>query len=105
MKIPRKDTDGEEKNTDHTSGSFTLYELPHDKTDKMTVHPSKTQISLGIHRIWSESSHCPQWVAKDPSFLHTNSEDSDQTGRMPRLTESLRGTCAIFVTPALAWAT
>ena len=25
------------------------------------------------------------WVAKDPSFLHADSEDSDQTGRMPRL--------------------
>ena len=24
-------------------------------------------------------------VAKDPSFLHADSEDSDQTGRMPRL--------------------
>ena len=28
---------------------------------------------------------CAQWVAKDPSFLHADSEDSDQTGRMPRL--------------------
>ena len=26
------------------------------------------------------------WVAKDTSFLHADSEDSDQTGRMPRLT-------------------
>ena len=26
-----------------------------------------------------------QWVAKDPRFLHTDGEDSDQTGRMPRL--------------------
>ena len=26
-----------------------------------------------------------QWVAKDLSFLHADSEDSDQTGRMPRL--------------------
>ena len=28
---------------------------------------------------------CAQWVAKDPSFLHADSEDSEQTGRMPRL--------------------
>ena len=28
---------------------------------------------------------CVQWVAKDPRFLHAISEDSDQTGRMPRL--------------------
>ena len=32
-----------------------------------------------------QSSLCAQWVAKDPSFLHTDSEDSDETGRMPRL--------------------
>ena len=48
----------------------------------MTVRPAKTQISLGIHPVWSESSLCTQWVAKDPSFLHADSEDTDQTGRM-----------------------
>ena len=32
-----------------------------------------------------QSSLCAQWVAKDPSFLHADSEDSDQTGRMLRL--------------------
>ena len=31
-----------------------------------------------------QSSLCAQWVAKDPMFLHADSEDSDQTGRMPR---------------------
>ena len=39
------------------------------------MHPAKTQISLGIHPVWSESSLCTQWVAKDPSFLHVDSED------------------------------
>ena len=34
---------------------------------------------------WSESSLCTQWVSKDPSFLHAHSEDSDQTGQVPRL--------------------
>ena len=29
-----------------------------------------------------QSLLCAQWVAKDPSFLHTDSEDSDQTGQM-----------------------
>ena len=61
------------------------FEPPHDKTNKMTVRPAKTLISLGIRPVWSESSLCTQWVAKDPSFLHADSEDSDQTGRMPRL--------------------
>ena len=37
-----------------------------------------------IRLVWSESSLCAQWVAKDPKFLHADSEDSDQTGRMPR---------------------
>ena len=51
----------------------------------MNVPPAKTQISLGIRPVWSESSLCAQWVAKDPSILHADSEHSDQTGRMPRL--------------------
>ena len=45
------------------------------KWTKWHVHPAKTQISLGIHPVWSESSLCAQWVAKDPSFLHADSED------------------------------
>ena len=32
-----------------------------------------------------QSSLCIQWVAKDPMFLHADSEDTDQTGRMPSL--------------------
>ena len=61
------------------------YEPPHDKTNNVAVRPTKTQISLGIRPVWSESSLCAQWVAKNPTFLHADSEDSDQTGRMPRL--------------------
>ena len=56
-------------------------EPPHDKSNKVAVRPAKTQISLGIRPVCSESSLCAQWVAKDPSFLHADSEDSDQTGR------------------------
>ena len=48
------------------------------QNQQMSVRPAKTQISLGIRPIWSESSLCAQWVAKDPSFLHADSEDSDQ---------------------------
>ena len=44
------------------------------------MHPAKTQISLGIGLVWSESSLCAFWVAKDPSFLHGDSKDSHQTG-------------------------
>ena len=72
-----------------------LYEPRHDKTNKMSVCPAKTQISLGICPVWSKSSpgHLPSlirvfavpWVAKDTWFLHADSEDSEQTGQMPRL--------------------
>ena len=62
-----------------------IYEPPHDKTNNVAVRPAKTQISLGIRTVWSESSLYAQWVAKSPSFLHAHSEHCDQTGRMPRL--------------------
>ena len=52
------------------------------KPTKWPVRPTKTPISLGICLVWSESWLCTQWVAKVPSFLHADSEDSDQTGRM-----------------------
>ena len=61
----------------------------HDKTNKVSVRPAPgTQQRL--RSAWAsaqsdQSSLCAQWVAKDPSFLHADSEDSDQTGRMPRL--------------------
>ena len=39
------------------------------------LRPAKTQISLGICPVWSESSLGAQWVAKGPRFLHADSED------------------------------
>ena len=57
------------------NNSFKPTEPRHDKTNKMSVRPAKTQISLGIRPVWSESSLCAQWVAKDPRFLHADSED------------------------------
>ena len=41
----------------------------------MHVRPAKTEISLGIRPVWSESLLCAQWVAKDPKFLHADNED------------------------------
>ena len=74
-----------------------INEPPHEKTNKMTVRPAKTQISLGICLVWSESLLCTQWVAKDPSFLHADREDSDQTGRMSRLIWVFHGRTCHFV--------
>ena len=43
------------------------------------VHLAKTQISLGIRPDSSEAPLCAHCEAKDPSFLHVDSKDSDQT--------------------------
>ena len=47
-------------------------------------------------RLWSESSLCAEWVAKDPSFLHAHSEDSDPAGRMSRLIWDFAGRTSFF---------
>ena len=61
------------------------FEPQHDKTNKMSVRPAKTQISLGIRPVWSESS-LSAWRNLGPLATHwAYSEDSDQVGRMPRL--------------------
>ena len=62
-----------------------LYEPRHDKTNKNSVRPAKTQISLGIRPVWSESS-LSTWRNLGPLATHwAYTEDSDQTERMPRL--------------------
>ena len=51
----------------------------------MSVRPAKTQISLGICLVWSETS-LSAWRKLGSLATHwVHSEDSDQTGRMPRL--------------------
>ena len=61
------------------------YKPRHDKTNKMSVHPTKTQISLGIQPVWSESS-LSAWRNLGSLVTHwAHSEDSDQTRRTPRL--------------------
>ena len=51
----------------------------------MTVRPTKTQISLGIRPVWSESS-LSAWRKLGSLATHwAHNEDSDQTGRMPWL--------------------
>ena len=52
------------------------------KPTKWPVRPAKTQISQGIHPVWSESSMSVLRIAKDLWLLHADSEDSDQTGRI-----------------------
>ena len=61
------------------------FEPRHDKTNNVAVRPAKTQISLGICPVWSESS-LSAWRKLGSLATHwVHSEDSDKTGRMPRL--------------------
>ena len=65
---------------------YTLtFEQLHDKTNRVSGNQAKTQISLGIHPVWSESS-LSAWRNLGTLATHwVHSEDSDQTGRIPRL--------------------
>ena len=77
------------------------YEPPHNTINKMTVRPAKTQISLGIHSVWSEYSLCAQSVAKDPSFLHATTKTLIRLGGYPGWSESSLGAHAILL--VLSW--
>ena len=85
---------------------FCLYSLPNGrfllklhsynwatmkKPTKWHVCPSKTQISLGIRLVWSESS-LSAWQSTEPLATHwVHSEGSDQTVLMPMLIWAFAG--------------
>ena len=80
-----------------TKASFPAYDLSRDMTK-----PTKWVCAQRrLRSVWSESSLCAQWVAKDPSFLHADSDDSDQTGWMPRLIWVFAGRTIILL--VLSW--
>ena len=65
------------------------------------VHPAKTQISLGIRPVWSESL-LSAWRKLGSLATHwAHSEDSDQTGWMPRLIWVFAGHTVILL--VLLW--
>ena len=55
------------------------------KPTKWHVCPAKTQISMGICPVWSESSLSAWRKLGSLAFHWAHSKDSDQTGQMPRL--------------------
>ena len=75
--------------------------VPHDKTDKMAVCPAKTRISLGIRPVCSESSLSAWTNIESLATYWVHSEDSDQTGWMPRLIWVLAGRTKILL--VLSW--
>ena len=83
--------------------SQTASEARHDKTNKITVRPAKTQISLGIRPVRSGSS-LSAWRKLGSLATHwTHSEDSDQTGRMSRLCWVFAGGHTHFVGFVMSW--
>ena len=71
------------------------------KPAKMTVHPAKTQISLGIYPVWSESSLSAWRKLGSLATSWAHGEDSDQTGWMPRLSWVFPGHTATLL--VLSW--
>ena len=67
------------------------YERQNDKTNKVIVRPVKTQISLGIRPVWSESS-LSVWRKFGSLATHwAHSKDSDQPGHPPNLISGCPG--------------
>ena len=67
---------------------------PRDKTNKMTVRPQ-------IRPVWSESSLSAWRKLGSLATYWAHSEDSDQTGRMPRLIWVFAGRTVILL--VLSW--
>ena len=67
------------------------------KPTKWHVRTGKTQISLGIHPVWSASS-LSAWRNLGSLATHkAHRKDSDQTGQMPRLIRIFAGRKGHFV--------
>ena len=71
------------------------------KPTKWHVRPTKTPISLGICLVWSESSLSEWRKLGSIATYWAHSEDSDQTGRMPRLIWFFAGRTIILL--VLTW--
>ena len=71
------------------------------KPTKRHVRPVKTQISIGIRPVWSESP-LSAWIKLGSTATHwEHSEDTDQTGRIPRLIWVFAGRTVILL--VLSW--
>ena len=93
------------RHSKETTIDCSYHQLSHlmGKPTKWHVRPAKTQISLGIRPVWPASS-LSAW--RKLGFLATHwaqSEDSDQTGRMPRLIWVFAGRTCHFVGFVTRW--
>ena len=77
--------------------------VPSEDSDQPGHPPIERTVKTGHSPSLIESSLSAQWVAKDPSVLHADSEDPDQTGRMPRLIWVFTGRTCHFVGFVMRW--
>ena len=70
---------------------------------KWLVRPAKTQINLGIRPVWSESLLSAWRNLGTSATQWAHSEDSDQTGRMPRLIWVFAGHTCYFASFVVRW--
>ena len=79
------------------------FEPAHDKTYKMAIAPNEDSGQPGIGPVWSASllSEWRKLESLATSWAH--SEDSDQTGRMPRLICVFAGRTCYFVGLVRRW--
>ena len=54
-------------------------EMSENKCTLGHVRPAKIQVSLRIRTVWSDSSLCTFWIAKDANVFPTDNDDSLQT--------------------------
>ena len=75
-----------------------IFEPPHNKTNKMMCAQRRLRSAWASARSdhW-ESSLCTLWVAKDPTFLHSDCKDTDQAVWMRRLIWAFAGRTGGFV--------
>ena len=90
MSVPQ--TEGE-----HLILTVTRFELPHDKTIQNECAQQRLRSAWASAQS-DQGLRCGlQCIAKDPSFLHADSGDSDQTGQMPRLIRVFAGRTLILL--------
>ena len=76
---------------------LSLFEPQHDKTNKMTMCPTKTENCLGIRQVWSGSSLSMWRKLGSLATIWAHSEDSDQTWRLPKLIRVFTGHTVILL--------
>ena len=86
------------QNIKQVSLEVKTFEPRHDRTNKVTVRPAKTQFSLGTRPVWSESSLSAWRKLESWATQWAHNEDSDAQAEL-----SLRWAHSHFVGFVMSW--